>query len=101
MADAVVENVQARAVPRRVSRRSVSRHKSIVGFFFALPLITVIGLLVLYPAGYAIHLATLNKSMQHFVGLSNFTFLFHRSTFWSVVEQSAKEIGIERFGAHD
>jgi multiple sugar transport system permease protein len=33
-------------------------------------------------------LATLNKSMQHFVGFGNFTFLFRRSTFWMVVEQS-------------
>jgi multiple sugar transport system permease protein len=88
VADAAIGNVQSQAVPRRGRRRSVSRHKSVVGFLFALPLITVIGALVIYPAGYAIHLATLNKSMQHFVGLSNFTFLFHRSTFWSVVEQS-------------
>jgi multiple sugar transport system permease protein len=34
------------------------------------------------------YLATLNKSMQRFVGLGNFTFLFKRSTFWLVVEQS-------------
>jgi multiple sugar transport system permease protein len=30
----------------------------------------------------------LNKSMQHLVGLGNFAFLFKRSTFWLVVEQS-------------
>ena len=66
----------------------MGRHRSIVGFLFALPLITVIAALVIYPAGYAIHLATLNKSMQHFVGLGNFFFLFKRPTFWLVVEQS-------------
>ena len=43
---------------------------------------------MVYPALYAIHLATLNKSMQHFVGFGNFTFLFKRNTFWMVVEQS-------------
>ena len=88
MADAAVRDVQVSATGRRRSAHSLSRHRSIVGFFFALPLITVIACLVVYPAGYAVHLATLNKSMQHFVGLSNFTFLFGRSTFWIVVEQS-------------
>ena len=88
MADIVIGKIQALAVERPVRRRSLSRHKSIVGFLFALPLITVIAALVIYPAGYAIYLAMLNKSMQHFVGLSNFTFLFRRSTFWAVVEQS-------------
>jgi multiple sugar transport system permease protein len=88
MADAAVRDVQVSATARRRSAHSLSRHRSIVGFFFALPLITVIACLVVYPAGYAVHLATLNKSMKHFVGLSNFTFLFGRSTFWMVVEQS-------------
>ncbi len=53
-----------------------------------LPLIVIIGALVLYPALYSIHLAMLNKSMQHFVGLANFEFLFRRETFWMVVRQS-------------
>jgi multiple sugar transport system permease protein len=37
---------------------------------------------------FSIHLATLNKSMQKFVGFGNFTFLFKRETFWMVVKQS-------------
>jgi multiple sugar transport system permease protein len=44
--------------------------------------------LVVYPALYSIHLATLNKSMQHFVGFGNFEFLFKRDLFWMVVKQS-------------
>ena len=64
------------------------RRKSMIAFLFALPLITIVVSLVIYPAFYAIHLATLNKSMHHFVGLDNFTFLFKRNTFWMVVEQS-------------
>mgnify|MGYP000297776062 CR=1 FL=1 len=48
----------------------------------------LIVLLVLYPALYAVHLATLNKSMERFVGFGNFLFLFKRETFWMVVEQS-------------
>ena len=53
-----------------------------------LPLILLIGILVVYPAFYSLHLATLNKSMQRFVGLGNFQFLFKRETFWMVVQQS-------------
>ena len=54
----------------------------------ALPLIVIIAGLVLYPALYSIHLAMLNKGMERFVGLDNFTFLFTRDTFWMVVRQS-------------
>ena len=53
-----------------------------------LPLLLLIGVLVLYPAGYAVHLATLNKGMTRFVGFGNFEFLFGRETFWMVVKQS-------------
>ena len=88
MADTVLDTTAAPATRRPAANWSLGRHRSIVGFLFALPLIAVIAGLVIYPAGYAIHLATLNKSMQHFVGLGNFFFLFKRPTFWLVVEQS-------------
>src|ERR1700743_2515533 len=65
-----------------------ARRKSSIAFFMALPLILLIMLLVVYPAFYSMYLATLNKSMQRFVGLGNFFFLFKRSTFWLVVKQS-------------
>jgi multiple sugar transport system permease protein len=64
------------------------RRKSTIAFMMALPLLLIVGLLVLYPAAYAFYLATLNKSMERFVGLANFTFLFKRETFWMVVKQS-------------
>jgi multiple sugar transport system permease protein len=64
------------------------RRKSSIAFAMALPLIAVISALVLYPAFYSMYLATLNKSMERFVGLDNFTFLFKRDTFWMVVKQS-------------
>ena len=54
----------------------------------ALPLIAIISSLVIYPAFYSLYLATLNKSMERFVGLANFSFLFKRETFWMVVKQS-------------
>jgi multiple sugar transport system permease protein len=89
MVDAVVQGVEPRAPARtRSSLRRTMQRKSTVAFFMALPLILLIALLVVYPAFYSLHLATLNKSMQRFVGLSNFTFLFKRETFWMVVQQS-------------
>ncbi|HTP96020.1 MAG TPA: sugar ABC transporter permease, partial [Burkholderiales bacterium] len=68
--------------------RAFARRKSTIAFLLALPLILIIALLVVYPALYSLHLATLNKSMQRFVGLGNFEFLFKRETFWMVVKQS-------------
>jgi multiple sugar transport system permease protein len=77
----------------RPARRSLLKRflqrRSTVAFFMCIPLLMIIGGLVIYPALYAIHLATLNKSMTKFVGLGNFTFLFTRETFWMVVRQSA------------
>jgi multiple sugar transport system permease protein len=64
------------------------RRKSTIALVMALPLILVITSLVIYPAFYSIYLATLNKSMERFVGLGNFSFLFKRETFWMVVKQS-------------
>jgi multiple sugar transport system permease protein len=73
---------------RRGGLRRLARRKSTVAFALALPLILLIAGLVVYPALYSLHLATLNKSMEHFVGLGNFEFLFKRELFWMVVKQS-------------
>ncbi len=67
---------------------SLARRRAWIAFFLCLPLILLVLALVVYPAFYSLHLATLNKSMTRFVGLANFTFLFKRETFWMVVEQS-------------
>jgi multiple sugar transport system permease protein len=75
------------AVPRKRMRRYLQR-KSTIAFLMTLPLIILVSLLVLYPGGYAMHLATLNKGMTKFVGFGNFEFLFGRETFWMVVKQS-------------
>jgi multiple sugar transport system permease protein len=89
MVDAVMGDARSLGGVRRKSGlRRMMQRKSTIAFLMALPLILLIGLLVLYPAFYAVHLAMLNKSMQRFVGLSNFTFLFKRETFWMVVQQS-------------
>src|SRR5437016_2457521 len=88
MADALAPDLPLAVTGLRPRRRSPISHKALIAFIFALPLMVVIGSLVVYPALYAIHLATLNKSMHHFVGWDNFTFLFKRNTFWMVVEQS-------------
>src|SRR5215213_9977951 len=91
MVDAVLNNTGS--LPQRSARKRTGLHramqrKSTIAFLMALPLILLILLLVLYPALYSIHLATLNKSMERFVGFGNFLFLFKRETFWMVVQQS-------------
>src|SRR5260370_28175377 len=89
MVDAVIQGSHARApAGRRSGLRRAMQRKSTIAFFMALPLILLITLLVLYPALYSVHLATLNKSMQRFVGIDNFLFLFKRETFWMVVQHS-------------
>lgn len=72
----------------RSSLKKLMQRKSTIAFLMTLPLILIVATLVLYPAGYAVHLATLNKSMERFVGFGNFTFLFKRQVFWMVVMQS-------------
>jgi len=91
MVDAVLNETRAvpqRSVRQRTGLRKAMQRKSTIAFLMALPLILLIVLLVLYPALYSIHLATLNKSMERFVGFGNFLFLFKRETFWMVVQQS-------------
>jgi multiple sugar transport system permease protein len=88
MNDSATSAVRLPATARRTSLRAFVRRKSTIAFLMALPLILVIVLLVLYPALFSLHLATLNKSMERFVGFGNFEFLFKRETFWMVVKQS-------------
>jgi len=88
MADVVARDIRLAAPGRQASLHKFARRKSTIAFLFALPLILIIACLVIYPALYSIHLATLNKSMTKFVGFGNFEFLFRRNTFWMVVEQS-------------
>jgi multiple sugar transport system permease protein len=94
MADATQTSLAAARTSGRPARRRPLlkrwlQRRSTIAFFMCLPLLMVIGGLVVYPALYAIHLATLNKSMTKYVGFGNFSFLFTRETFWMVVRQSA------------
>ncbi|WP_315703995.1 MULTISPECIES: sugar ABC transporter permease [unclassified Bradyrhizobium] len=90
MADvAFQQNRIARSSPaKRTTLHKALKRKSTVAFLMTLPLIALIAVLVVYPAFYSLHLATLNKAMTKFVGVGNFTFLFKRDTFWMVVKQS-------------
>src|SRR5690242_14837279 len=71
MVDQALPGMAARPVACGGGMRRALRRKSTIAFLMTLPLILLIALLVLYPALYSVHLATLNKSMQRFVGLSN------------------------------
>jgi multiple sugar transport system permease protein len=91
MADVAVQSNSVARVAgtrKRSSLRTALKRKSTAAFLMTLPLIILVGLLVIYPAFYSMHLASLNKSMQRFVGFGNFEFLFKRDTFWLVVKQS-------------
>jgi multiple sugar transport system permease protein len=91
MSELAVRHVSplARSSPKSRSRVGIFfRQRSTVAFLFTLPLLILVSVMVIYPAFYAMHLATLNKRMDRFIGLQNFTFLFTRETFWMVVKQS-------------
>jgi len=89
MVDAALDApVIAKSSGRRSTLRRALQRKSTIAFLMTLPLLLLVALLVLYPALYSVHLATLNKSMERFVGFDNFLFLFKRETFWMVVQQS-------------
>ena len=88
MANGVIQAARLQVPRRRRSGRRLARHKSTIAFLMALPLIALIAVLVIYPALYSLHLASLNKSMERFVGLGNFAFLFKRELFWMVIKQT-------------
>jgi multiple sugar transport system permease protein len=87
MVDRVAGALESEFASRSSLRRLMQR-KSTLAFLMTLPLIIIIIGLVLYPALFSLHLATLSKSMKKFVGFDNFLFLFKRETFWMVVQQS-------------
>jgi multiple sugar transport system permease protein len=64
------------------------RRRSTIALLMCMPLILIVACLIIYPAFYSIYLSMLNKAQTRFIGLSNFTFLMSRDTFWMVVQQS-------------
>jgi multiple sugar transport system permease protein len=70
------------------SLHRLMRAKSTIAFLMTLPLIAIIGGLVVWPAAYAMHLATLNRRMTAFIGLENFAILLENDTFRMVIFQS-------------
>ena len=71
MADVAIRSssIAGPGTRKRASLRTALKRKSTSAFLMTLPLILLIAILVIYPAFYSLHLATLNKSMQRFVGL--------------------------------
>ena len=65
------------------------QRKSTVAFLMTLPLIMLVIALVAFPAGSAIHLSMLDRSMTKFVGVGNFARLSGRDSFWMVVYQTS------------
>ena len=65
------------------------QRRSSIAFLMTLPLITLLVVLVAYPAGSAIYLSMLDRGMTKFVGLDNFAFLFGSDRFWTVFYQTS------------
>jgi multiple sugar transport system permease protein len=61
------------------------QRRSTIAFLMTLPLIILMIVLVAYPAGSAVYLSMLNRSMTKLVGLGNFVRLFGRESFWMVL----------------
>src|SRR5512143_274240 len=80
----LVAGVSARGSLHRLMRR-----KSTIAFLMTLPLITLMVVLVAYPAASAIYLSMLNRGMTKFVGLDNFAYLFGRERFWMIFWQTS------------
>jgi multiple sugar transport system permease protein len=76
-------------IRRRGNLRNLMRRRSTIAFLMTLPLITLMVVLVAYPAGSAIYLSMLDKRMTKFVGLGNFALLFGSDRFWMVVFQTS------------
>jgi multiple sugar transport system permease protein len=79
---------RAREPIGRGSLHKLMRRKSTLAFLMTLPLLTLMIALVAYPAGFAIYLSLLDRTMTRFVGLDNFAYLMSRERFWLVVFQT-------------
>ena len=88
MADIAATRPIAISGDSRSSLHKLMQRKSTIAFLMALPLILLIVVLVVYPAGYADLSGDAQQEHDRFVGLGNFDFLFGRDTFWMVVYQS-------------
>jgi multiple sugar transport system permease protein len=73
----------------RGSLHKLMARKSTIGFLMTLPLLTLLMLLVAYPAGSAIYLSMLDRGMTKFVGLDNFARLFASERFWILICQTS------------
>jgi multiple sugar transport system permease protein len=80
--------MQPAAVKRRGGLHRLMRKRSTTAVLMCLPLMAIVAGLIIYPAIYAVYLATLNRSQTRFIGLDNFTYLIGRETFQMVIEQS-------------
>jgi multiple sugar transport system permease protein len=72
----------------RGSLRKLMRRKSTIAFLMTLPLLILMIGLVAYPAGFAIYISMLDRSMSRFVGPANFALLVDQERFWRVVYQT-------------
>ena len=70
------------------SLKMLARRRSTAALMLCLPLIALIVCLKIYPTLYAVFLSMLDRKMNNFDGLNNFTFLLGQQSFHLVVFQS-------------
>jgi multiple sugar transport system permease protein len=79
-----------KAPARRRHRDAHNEH--LIGYFFILPTLLLIGLIILYPLGQAVYLSLTDSSFikpqLEFVGLKHYLRMLQDPTFWQVVRNS-------------
>src|SRR5690349_244692 len=69
------------APPRGGTMKRLARRRSMAALALCAPLIALIICLKIYPTFYAIFLSMLDRKMNNFVGLDNFSYLLTRPSF--------------------
>lgn len=90
----------SRTVSAATTRRAfwtMARQHALIGYLFVLPAVAVLLLLVAYPFFYAIWISFTNRTVAeagHFVGLANYVYIFHWSSFLAAIRNTIVLVGL-------
>ena len=84
--DLAISKTPAKTPPRK------THDEQLLGYFFILPTLLLIGMIIIYPLGQAVYLSLTDSSFikpqLEFVGLEHYFKMFQDPTFWQVVRNS-------------
>lgn len=86
----------SRTAAQRRSFWTMSRQHALIGYLFVLPVAVCLLLLVAYPFFYAVVISFTNRTVAqagHFIGLGNYAYLIHWSSFHAAVRNSIILVG--------